>query len=69
MKTSTRYQCEFCGTEYSDKNKCKQCEENHKTNLKIVGKKYVSFKGDNIGYPTKIEVEFENGEIATYKRC
>lgn len=48
MKTSTRYQCEFCGTEYSDKNKCKQCEENHKTNLKIVGKKYVSFKGDNI---------------------
>ena len=38
MKTSTRYQCEFCGTEYSDKNKCKQCEENHKTNLKIIGK-------------------------------
>ena len=37
MKTSTRYQCGFCGTEYSDKNKCKQCEENHKTNLKIIG--------------------------------
>lgn len=68
MKTSTRYQCEVCGTEYSDKNKCKQCEENHKKNLKIIGKKYVSFKGDNTGYPTRIEVEFENGEFVTYKR-
>ena len=41
------------------------CEPIHKSNLE---KKYVSFKGDNTGYPSKIEVEFENGEIVTYKR-
>ena len=69
MKTNTRYQCEYCGTEYRDKEKCNQCENNHKKNLKIVGKKYVSFKGDNTGYPTRIEVEFDDGERAMYTRC
>ena len=68
MKTNTRYQCEFCGTEYSNKEKCEQCEKNHTKNLKIVGKEYVSFKSDNTGCPTRIEVEFENGEVLTYKR-
>ena len=68
MKMNTRYQCEFCGTEYADKNNCKKCENNHKKNLKIVSKKYIAFKGDETGYPSKIDVEFEDGKIVTYKK-
>lgn len=68
MKTITIYQCEFCKTEYLDKEECKQCENNHKKNLKIVETKYVPFISDESGYPARIEVGFDNGKVLTYYR-
>ena len=68
MKTNMRYQCEFCGTEYVDKEKCEKCENNHKKELKIISKKYVPIRSDNTGYPVRIKVEFEDGNVGIYDR-
>lgn len=29
MKTLSKYQCEYCHTEYREKSACEQCEKNH----------------------------------------
>ena len=68
MKESTKYQCEYCNTEYKDKNKCTECENNHKTRPEIESMRYASYKSDNSGYPIYLNVEFEDGEVITYRR-
>lgn len=35
MKEKKLYTCEICHTDYAEKFACKQCEQNHKTNLAI----------------------------------
>ena len=68
MKTLSKYQCEYCHTEYREKNACEQCEKNHKVKPKIKKNVFLCYEMDRSGYPTKINVEFENGEVITYKR-
>lgn len=66
MKEIKLYTCEICNTNYSDKNKCKECEKNHKMPVKIEKCKYLSYKSNVTGLPTKITVMFDNGESKTY---
>lgn len=40
MKEVAKYQCEYCHTEYRERSKCEECENNHKIKLKI-DKKYI----------------------------
>lgn len=68
MKTLSKYQCEYCHTEYREKSVCEQCEKNHKVKPKIKMSIYQSFEMDRRGYPIRINIEFENGETITYKR-
>lgn len=63
MKELKLYQCEVCGTEYSDESKAKECEKYHATGLRISGHKY-----DRIGrFPVKIWVKSKDGEERMYR--
>lgn len=68
MKEVKHYICEFCGTEYSDKNKCIQCEKGHNMPVSIDGATYVPIKCDGSGYPSRVHIKMSNGETITYKR-
>lgn len=69
MKELSKYQCEYCNTEYAEKANAEQCENNHKINAKLKTKKYLSYNLDHSGYPISLNVEFENGKVITYKRA
>jgi len=62
------YQCEICGTQYADKINAKTCEESHKIPKKILGCKYLSYKQNQLGYPQKISIVFEDGKVVEYHR-
>lgn len=66
MKELLKYQCEFCKTVFTDKEKCETCEKNHKIKPKITEKIYTPFISDNRGYPLRLKVTFEDGEIINY---
>lgn len=68
MKKLLKYQCEYCHTDYSEKTNCERCEKNHKVKLNIKKTVYLPYGMDGSGYPMQINVEFENGEVITYKR-
>ena len=68
MKKVEHYICEICGTEYKDKNVCKNCESGHHKPLEISGSNWVSMNNNGSGYPTKIHIKMSNGETITYKR-
>ena len=68
MKELSKYQCEYCKTEYANKCDCKRCEENHKIAARVKEEKYLSYKSDKCGYPVEIKVEFEDGKVIKYKR-
>lgn len=68
MRTVEHYICEVCGTEYKDKNVCKNCESGHHKPLEISGCHWVSMKNNGRGYPTQIHIKMNNGETITYKR-
>lgn len=56
MKEQKLYVCEYCNTQYSDKNRALECEQYHNTNLVIIKK---HFKG-GIPAPTMLDVEDKN---------
>lgn len=68
MKEVKHYICEICNTEYRNKSQCEQCEKSHKKATKIKVAHYISATQNQKGYPQKIDVEFEDGEVLTYKR-
>lgn len=68
MKEVAKYQCEYCHTEYREKNKCEECENNHKIKPKIDKKIYRAYNSEHSGYPYQINIKFENGEVIAYKR-
>ena len=67
MKNLTLYVCETCGTKYSDKAKCIQCENGHKTGLTITGGRYLPYTQDETGMPVTIDVT-AGGKVYRYKR-
>ena len=68
MVTKTLYTCQFCNTDYADKEKAMECEKNHKIKPKIKKSVFQPYEQDRSGYPMRINIEFENGEVITYKR-
>lgn len=68
MKETTLWKCEICGTEYKDKMKCQECEENHKKKGKIIKMRHLPRTSDRSGYPDKITVKFEDGAEKVYSR-
>lgn len=68
MKEVKHYICDICHTEYNDKCQCQQCEKSHKKSMRIIREHYVSKTQNKKGYPHKIDVEFEDGSVLTYKR-
>ena len=68
MKETKYYECEFCHTQYKDKDKAIQCEKNHHVPKVIEHCKYHAAKDSKNGYPDYIEVVFEDGEYLRYRR-
>lgn len=67
MKEIKRYQCEFCGTEYADKEKAGRCEKNHKA-IAIKHIFYQPIEMNKSGIPYKIEVADKDGKTYIFKR-
>lgn len=64
MKEIKLYQCEYCHTQYSDKDNCRKCEESHRARAEIKKMKFVAKQE----FPVTVDIEFPNGAIITYKR-
>ena len=69
MKEIKLYQCEVCGTEYTDKKQAEECEENHVETLEIVKCKFVKRALMHDGFPASITVKSDDGREMTYNRC
>ncbi len=70
MREKKLYTCEICNTDYSDKEKARQCEKSHKLLEKatIVGE-YHPIGMTPSGEPHKIRVKFPGTErFVEYKR-
>ena len=68
MKKLELYQCEVCGTQYTSKLKCTECETRHMKELRIVKSRYLPFMQDRSGMPTTITLMGPEGRHYTYKR-
>ena len=64
MKELKLFVCEYCGTQYKDKEKAKECEKVHKVANGINNASYHA-NGD---YPDRVEVHFTDGKSIWYKR-
>ena len=67
MKSLQLYVCDHCGTQYKDKNECKQCESNHKSALEIHDMRFHASK-ESINYPDKVELKMADGKMIWYHR-
>lgn len=68
MKTKTLYTCEHCRTDYNSKQKAKNCETTHKTELHIADMRFLPFSVDSKGFPVSITVRDDKGNEVIYKR-
>ena len=79
MITKTLYTCQFCNTDYTNKEKAMECEKNHKVleTATIIGN-YKSLKSIPDGCPTKVKenvifvrttmnMKGVNGDVITMK--
>lgn len=68
MKERMVYTCEYCGTDYKNKEDADACEKGHVTPKKILKPKYCSIKNDATGMPGSITILMSDGTEATYRR-
>lgn len=68
MKEKTLYTCEYCHTDYASRLDAERCEKIHNQKLKIVDKRYLSYKQDKSGFPVSITIRNEKGEEQIYKK-
>lgn len=68
MKQVNLFVCEYCNTQYKDKDRAIECEKHHKRIKKIVSAKYRSINSCADGIPDYVTVEFEDGKQVKYKR-
>ena len=61
MKEGKYYMCEFCGTEYKDKDKCMKCETCHRKIVNVNPRYYAG------GKKPMLHVTFEDGKTVEYK--
>lgn len=67
MKSLQLYLCDHCGTQYKNKNECKQCENSHKPALEIHDMRFHASK-ESINYPDKVELKMADGKMIWYHR-
>lgn len=68
MKEQKLYVCEYCNTQFKEKEEALKCEESHRTAKAIKSAGYhraVSIPDD---YPDILMIEFDNGKVERYKR-
>lgn len=63
MKEQKLYVCDFCGTQYKDKEKARTCEKGHKVYNRISDVRYHA----GVMLPDRVEVEFTDGSRRWYK--
>ena len=68
MKKTELYACEVCGTQYSEKCKCQECEKSHKKPVEVVRAEYLSVAQNRLGYPYRLHVKMSDGRIVEYRR-
>lgn len=68
MKETKIYICEVCGTQYASKTRCMACEKSHKKPLRIKNCKYLPKQNSEKGYPFRIDVKMEDGEVISYRK-
>ena len=68
MKEQKLYVCEYCGTQYKNKDNALTCEARHHPPVKIINAAYHAAKSVDDGYPDRIEVKFSDGKTIWYKR-
>lgn len=66
MKRLQQYQCECCGTVYSDKTMAMKCEAFHKMATNVSGQKHYSMGMGN-PYPQKLLISFRDGSACRYE--
>ena len=67
MKQKVLYTCEYCHTDYKLKTDAEKCEKIHRQKLKILDKRYLSYKQDASGFPVSITIMNEDGRTKVYK--
>lgn len=68
MKQLTKYECEYCHTQYSAKVDASICESGHKTPVGIEDARYVSTHIEESGYPVALHIKMSDGSTVIYKR-
>lgn len=68
MKEQKLYVCEFCNTQFKDKESALKCENNHHTPREMIKSYYYRADCQQDGYPKKIEIMFDDGKTLIYKR-
>jgi len=66
LKKIKQYVCEFCGIAFKRKEECEKCEAGHKTPINITCYSYKPITLTKEGYPHRIHVEMDDGEIISY---
>lgn len=66
MKTVHQYKCEVCGTLYTDKEECVQCEKQHVFPLEVTTAHHRPRKVC-AKYPPRIDIKFSDGTIQRYE--
>ena len=69
MKEQKLYLCEYCGTQFKDKEKALECEEYHHVAMEIKSASYHKATSVRDGYPDIIMVKFNDGNVERYKRA
>ena len=68
MKEQKLYVCEFCNTQFKDKQSALKCEKNHHKPKEIQKLHYHRASCPQDGYPDKIDIVFDDNSIIRYKR-
>lgn len=68
MKEQKLYVCEFCNTQFKNKEEALKCESYHSTPKKMRFPQYHRALYENDGYPDRIEIVFDNGKTIWYKK-
>ena len=61
------YQCDICGTRYTNEKIAKECENNHVTKLEIVDCIHWKKASREDGFPGEITVEAADGRERNYR--
>ena len=68
MKKIQLFVCDCCGTQYADEKEAAKCEKSHHMPKSVSDCKFQPYKVNASGYPSRINVKFDDGSIISYHR-